>query len=62
VAGEVVLAGTAWAGACNTKLGVILPPGRVAMLTAASCKAIGRAPIGLIAPTTMIEHDENAHH
>ena len=58
VAGEVVLAGTAMGRRVQYQLGVILPPGPRGHVDSGIGKAIGRAPIGLIAPTTMVEHDE----
>src|SRR3982074_805565 len=58
VAGEIVLAGTAMGRRVQYQLGVILPPGPRGHVDSGIGKAIGRAPIGLIAPTTMVEHDE----
>ena len=58
VAGEVVLAGTAMGRRVQYQLGVILPPGPRGHVDSGIGKAIGRAPVGLIAPTTMVEHDE----
>jgi alkyl sulfatase BDS1-like metallo-beta-lactamase superfamily hydrolase len=58
VAGEIVLAGTAMGRRVQYQLGVILPPGPRGHVDSGIGKAIGRAPISLIAPTTMVEHDE----
>jgi alkyl sulfatase BDS1-like metallo-beta-lactamase superfamily hydrolase len=58
VAGEVVLAGTAMGRRRQYQFGVILPPGPRGHVDSGIGKAAGRAPIGLIAPTTMVEHDE----
>ena len=51
VAGEVVLAGTAMGRRAQYQFGVILPPGPRGHVDSGIGKAIGRAPIGLIAPT-----------
>ena len=58
VAGEIVLAGTAMGRRAQYQFGVILPPGPRGHVDGGIGKAIGRAPIGLIAPTAMVEHDE----